>query len=115
MSFHPHLFKRSQWAEEWFTVYNKRYFHSALPPAYVGFYPQNMMKDSFAWTIRPDGFKYATHILLNPYFREWKDILKQNILHEMVHVKFRNRHAHGPKFKKEMRRLMLAGAFDNTL
>ena len=115
VTFCPHLFRRSEWAEDWFAIYNKRYFHGSLPPAYVGFYPRRKMGKSFAWTIRPDGFKYATHILLNPYFKTWPDVTKQNILHEMIHVKFRNRHAHGPRFKKEMRRLLLAGAFDDTL
>ena len=93
--------------------FNVKYFGGGLPIVYVGLY--KMKNYTYGCTIRQHGMKYCSHILLNPYFEKWPDVTKQNILHEMIHVKFRNRHGHGPRFKKEMRRLLLAGAFDDTL
>jgi hypothetical protein len=96
---------------------NKTYFRCQLPTVLVGWYKEpSWNKDLiYAVTVTLDGAKFASHILLNPFFKKWTDIIKMNILHEAIHVKMDGRVRHGKKFQREKRRLILAGAFDNHL
>ena len=94
--------------------YNEKYFKHQLPIVRVGFY-KKMAKSEHGFTLRPRGAKYASVIALNSLFKEnFVDVLRQTILHEMVHVKLgcevECREWHGA-FDKEMFRLASAGAF----
>ena len=93
--------------------YNAFYFGNALPVVYVGFY--RMSDDTYGYTFRFRGAKYTTHICLNPKFKGYQTLLAKILLHEMVHVKLNNKYGHGPRFKRELKRLILAGAFDDLL
>jgi predicted metal-dependent hydrolase len=92
--------------------YNKEYFNHRLPVVHVGFYE---MKNCYGVTFRVDGAKFVSHICLNPLFKHYEQQLCQTLLHEMIHVLHNNKYGHGKKFKKEIRRLLLLGAFDDTL
>ena len=95
--------------------YNEKYFKHQLPIVRVGFY-KKMGKSEHGFTLRPRGAKYASVIALNSLFKEnFVDVLRQTILHEMVHVKQGCRYGHGPKFKKELQRLINEGAFTELL
>jgi predicted metal-dependent hydrolase len=97
-----------------YETYNIRYFRQQLPIVKVGFY-KKMGKTEHGFTLRPVGAKFAQVICLNPYFEKWGDVLRQTLLHEMIHVKQGCKLGHGPKFKKELKRLINEGAFDNLL
>ena len=107
-------FESSKMGEEFYDIFNELYFGNKLPTVRVGFFTK---KDdtSYGFTLRVKGARFPSYICLNPYFTEWGKTLRATLLHEMVHVKLMNRGGHGPKFKKEMRRLILIGAFDDLL
>lgn len=115
IQFEKKLFSASGTMEDMYDHFNETYFKCRLPMVRIGFYPGKKMDKSYAWTLWIDGHKHATHILINDVFKEWDYIVQQNILHEMCHVALPQRVSHGPRFKKEKRRLILAGAFDSTL
>ena len=112
-NFHPGRFKLWKDGCGLYDLYNEVYFGRQLPVVKIGFY--KMRQDAYGWTIKLAGAKYVSHILLNPTFRLWPGTLEQILIHEMCHVKLNNVGGHGPKFQKEKRRLILAGAFDDTL
>src|SRR5271156_6728748 len=113
MLFRENKFRPCRDAERWYDDCNKKYFGGKCPVVRIGFYDKKAMKNSYAWTVRKEGFKFPSHIVFNPYFYDWVDELKRSLLHEMCHVYLPQGVHHGPKFKKELRRLLLAGAFDN--
>ena len=115
ITFHTKHFQPSKLGEEFYDIYNEMYFGHKLPVVRVGFYTHRSEKDCYGFTLRVAGAKHSSYICLNPYFAEWGKTLRATLLHEMVHVKLHNRGGHGKKFKKEMKRLILRGAFDELL
>ena len=111
--FRYNKFKHHEGVQCFYDDMNKKYFKHQLPLVFVGFYYDR--DDSYGATLRLHGAKYCSHIMLNPKFKEWVKATKITLLHEMCHVKLHNKGGHGPKFKKELRRLILAGAFDDLL
>ena len=57
------------------------------------------------------------YIVLNEKLRAiGQDVSEMTLLHEMIHVKYpKDKDNHGKVFKKERRRLILAGAFDELI
>lgn len=95
---------------------NKKWFGFKLPYVRCGWSASRKDKRRFyGCTLRIHGSAHCHYIQINPLFRDWPDTISVTLLHEMVHVKLSNRGGHGPKFKKEMRRLIRLGAFDPYL
>lgn len=109
-------FKHDHYLQDAYDFFNEMYFGYKLPMVFVGFYNEKKTrKRQYGSTLTVDKAKYPHYILLNPFFKDWNDICLQTLLHEMVHVSLDNKYEHGPKFKKEMRRLIVAGAFEDFL
>lgn len=116
--FHPARFIDAPELHEKYDEFNETYFNSRLPVVRIGYYPdiEGMDgEDAYGCTIHLSGYKHTTHILLNPYFRGWSKTTEATLLHEMIHVKMPKRVGHGPKFQRELRRLIREGAFDDLL
>lgn len=103
---------------------NCRYFRMKLPSVQAGYYFGPNEKQNYGSTIRLLKASYPTYICLNPHFKDWPKTNEATLLHEMCHVKLhtlcaqtgkRPGASHGPQFKAELRRLILAGAFDELL
>jgi hypothetical protein len=110
--FYYSRFKPWTHGQRLYSIFNEKYFGHKLPAVLVGFYK---MTNCYGVTFKIDKAKYVSHICLNPYFKNYEQQLIQTLLHEMIHVLHNNKYGHGKKFKKEIRRLLLAGAFDSTL
>lgn len=112
-------FKKMEFDEELQNFYNyanEKFFGYKLPYVRVGWYDwKKPDKLCYGVTLSVEGAAFCEYIGINPHFKEWTKVVNTIILHEMCHVKFNNRCGHGPKFKKEKRRLILAGAFDPYL
>jgi predicted metal-dependent hydrolase len=99
--------------------YNRKYFNNQLPTIEVDFLTprtfatHKLGKRSCAVTLYENRKPFAIYIKRHPK-KEWPYI-KCDLLHEMIHVSLPYRINHGPRFKKELRRLMKAGAFDAIL
>jgi hypothetical protein len=102
-----------------YRLYNKKYFNNELPNIDIDFQsPRRFKADGHgkrtcAVTIFQHGKPVAIYIKRYAN-KEWPYI-KCDLLHEMIHVSLPCRCNHGPRFKKELRRLMKAGAFDRIL
>lgn len=112
--FNPKAFTPHGYAQDFYDWANQKYFKYQLPHVAVGFYKERNM-DYYGCSFTPIKAKFVHTVVLNPYFKDWSKVNRITLLHEMVHVKLNGRHGHGPKFKKELRRLILAGAFDDLL
>ena len=112
-TFNPHLFTPSQEYSDIYDHYNKKYFKHQLPVVRVGFYTD--CERECGATVRLYGAKHSSYIYLNNRLKTFDCYLRSTLLHEMCHVKLANRGGHGPKFKKELKRLMRLGAFDDIL
>ena len=110
--FYPSQFERWEKGEQLYEQYNEEYFNYRLPVVKVGFYK---MKNCYGVIFKIHNARFVSHICLNPFFKDYETTLRQTLLHEMVHVLHNNKYGHGPKFKKEIKRLLLLGAFDTTL
>ena len=114
-NFKPDLFTPCIWTQNYYDKINEKYFNYGLPNVSVGFYKDKKNDDCYGCSFTPYKAKFVHTIALNPLFTEWTKVVRTTILHEAVHVKLMGKHGHGPKFKKELRRLILAGAFDDLL
>ena len=96
-----------------YTNFNRDYFLGQLPDdVNVEWANLGLLHDMGATWIDEAGTRQIRiDRRTNPVLRQ----ARLTLLHEMCHVKFNNRCGHGPKFKKEKRRLILAGAFDPYL
>ena len=97
--------------------YNKKYFNGRLKNLEVFFqkFSKNKEKTNYGHTLisKKDG---AIGIVLNKRIKGWHEVCKTVVLHEMIHVRFPyDPKVHGNKFKKERRRLIVAGAFDDLI
>jgi hypothetical protein len=91
-----------------FLHYNRRFFSSALPTDTI-----------VKWAdLGPMfGIFYSDgRLLVSKKHRKWNSVWRITLLHEMAHVATNSEHAaHGPRWKREMKRLMRIGAFDKLL
>lgn len=121
----------------WYKFFNKKYFGNKLPKrlwVHFGKLKRNRLgetrfqrlcnkcdkcaelKKKFKKKIKNN---FVPHDLrINQKFRSGlgsDGMVITTLLHEMVHVSIGGKYYHGPKFKKELRRLMTVGAFDRVL
>ena len=113
MIFMPAGFVESVKYTDIYDYYNIKYFGHRLPVVRVGFYKD--CKRECGATVKLDGARYPAYIYLNAKLKTFDVYLRATLLHEMCHVKLLNRHGHGPKFKKELKRLQRIGAYDDIL
>lgn len=93
-----------------FNRYNRLYFAGKLPDLDVMWEPSD---DAMAMSHR--GANYEVHRLtFDPALKGYRKIIKQLMLHEMIHVKY-PRIGHGPRFKAELQRLWDLHAYDKLL
>ena len=112
--FYPKKFTRWELGQRLYDHYNEEYFGNKLPVVHVGFYKPGKSL-TMGFTFRTQGARHASHITLNPIFKKFTCVLCATLLHEMIHVKDSCKGGHGPRFKRELRRLILAGAFNELL
>ena len=112
--FNPKAFTSHAGAQDFYDWANQKYFKYQLPNVAIGFYKEKDM-DYYGCSFTPMGARHVHTIALNPKFKEWSKVVKITILHEMVHVKLRGLGGHGPRFQKELHRLVKAGAFNQWL
>lgn len=119
-----------------YNKFNKKYFKNQLPDLYVHY--GKLHRNCFGKTrfkILCKGKCERCYKLRTKYIDEVKnnrlaidiivsDKLKKSIsdhqsvltlLHEMIHVSIGGKYQHGPKFRKEMKRLLRAGAYNRWL
>ena len=109
-------FKFDEDLQNFYNYANEEFFNYRLPYVRLGWY--NFKKSDvlcYGVTFTAANAAFCEYIGIHPHFKEWTKTAHNIILHEMIHVKFNNRGGHGPKFKKELRRLLLKGAFDDCL
>ena len=104
--------------KQYYKTYNRKYFGSALPDVVVRFatkedkIPRRMLGGA-SWRLNKFGVAYYYRILVA---RTVGNVITlQTLLHEMIHVKIGHRYNHGPRFKKELKRLFNLGAYNNLL
>lgn len=111
--------KFDEYLQSLYDEFNRDWFDGSLPYVRVGWsVARKDKKRYYGSTLQLHGHKFPYYIQINPVFKNWNDTVCLTLLHEMVHVKFGvrdNENGHGPKFKKEIRRLAQAGAFDKYL
>jgi SprT-like family protein len=108
------------WIQGFYDAYNELYFSGQLPAGVrvtVEHIPQHGIMGATVSCDSPSGICIVIDPKWNPDGKEKLTTL----LHEMCHVKFwHNKEpdgidGHGPRFHKELRRLMDFGAFDDLL
>lgn len=112
-TFSPTGFTPSQEYGDIYDYYNIKYFKHQLPVVRVGFYKD--CKYECGATVKLHGAKHSSYIYFNNRLKIFDCYLRATLLHEMCHVKLANHGGHGPKFKKELKRLMRLGAFTELL
>jgi len=106
----------NKWLRRQYVSYNKKFFHDLLPtnlPVTFG-----KIDDKVAGVTYLDReTKEAIAIIIDQGLKELGCYVKIVLLHEMAHVSvgFKERHLHGPLWKKERKRLIDAGAFTPLL
>jgi hypothetical protein len=104
----PGLFSR-------YVEFNKRYFSGKLPTHDVSvFWDDAIAKSDLAgtWVTKYEGEPEKITISIAKRFQDCDSCVGVALLHEMVHIKLRNRKIdmHGKEFQKEMLRLAKKGA-----
>ena len=102
---------------KWYREYNFLYFKNVALPNIDVFYGKIINeRGSFTYGITCFNYKYeALYIVLNQKLKVLgEDISCITLLHEIIHAAY-PKIGHGPKFKKETRRLILGGAYDELL
>ena len=108
----------SPYLKRLYREYNRKYFGGSLPKIWLIFgqarewRASKLGKTTCAATFFEDGKPIG--IAVRYYKHKSTNYFKADLLHEMAHVA-NPRANHGRAFKREMRRLMMAGAFDNIL
>jgi hypothetical protein len=121
----------------WYKFFNRKYFGNRLPKhlwVHFGKLKRNRLGETrfrklcskcdkciqlrkrFKKEIKNDFLPHD--IRINQKFKSGLGCDEMSIttlLHEMVHISISAKYHHGPKFKKELRRLMTVGAFDRVL
>lgn len=108
---HPRL----QW---WFRKYNKKYFGGKLlsVPCYVCLLDGTVMA-CVEGANNPDTDEEMMRILVDPKKHPYFCQAQVSLLHEMCHLALHPdiKHGHGPKWKREVKRIMKLGAFDDLI
>jgi hypothetical protein len=91
----------------WYQKYNRLYFDSRLPDAFVWY---EVPAGAYADCDIVDG---VWRIRINPSLAGWQQLAKFTLLHEQVHIKLHPYRNHGKKFNSEMLKLAEAGAFND--
>jgi SprT-like family len=109
------MFKPSSRLQTIYRTYNRKYFDGELPDIQVGFNELDGLYATLAvsvWTSEEDGLEHTMlQIHVDPAKHFGAEQLRATVLHEMAHVKCLPDRHHGKKFKEEMTRLFLRGAF----
>jgi hypothetical protein len=101
-----------------YRFYNKKYFNGELPDIWLIFGQARVWKKArlgkrtCAATFFEDG--HPIGIAIRYYETKNFGYIRADLLHELIHVA-RPKAGHGRAFKQELRRLMMAGAFDDIL
>ena len=100
----------------WYHVYNRRYFKKQfLPNIEVYFGPLKAPKGKIKFGCTGMRGLDPIYIVLNKKLEKFGECFAHLILlHEMVHA-YIPRADHGPKFRKEIHRLAVAGAFNDLV
>ncbi len=104
----PALFSR-------YVEFNKRYFSGKLPTGDLCvFWDETISKSDLAgtWVTKYEGEPEKITISISRRIQDCDSCVGAALLHEMVHIKLRNRKIdmHGKEFQKEMLRLAKKGA-----
>lgn len=105
-----------KWLRRQYVKYNKEFFHDTLPSDLIVRFADGGGK----WegqTLFDNEKKVAVEVLIEKRLRDFADYSCIVLLHELAHVSvgFKERHLHGPLWKKERKRLIDAGAFTPLL
>ena len=102
--------------QRWYAVYNHRYFRNRLPDIPVIFKRGPIKYAGRTYGCMVDGKEVMAGIVIGEHLRRLDCFALLSLLHECVHVKVgRTRPVHGKSFKRERRRIILAGALDDLL
>ena len=100
---------------------NRKYFEGRLPNLEVYYEPMRLQKNrggmctTSGYTAIAKGGRIL-FIAINDKLRKFEDLAELVLLHECIHVKYPlDPDDHGPRFQKERRRLIVAGAIDEIL
>lgn len=98
-----------------YVEFNKRYFSGKLPTADISvFWDEAISKSDQAgtWVTKFEGEPEKITISISSRLQDCDTCVGGALLHEMVHIKLRNRKIdmHGKEFQKEMLRLAKKGA-----
>ena len=98
-----------------FDIANRKYFGNRLPKIHVR-WTFDLPEDHAGIYMYP-GKGQPGVILLNADFKTIEVLWIATLLHEMVHLELRDRRIkdHGYIFRRRMRELVMAGAFDDLL
>lgn len=116
----------SKFLYTWYDHYNRRYFGGELPNDIALHFEIHEFMESkekghvlfgrYSRRSVNSGRGVRHDIAINTDTRPFEELVKQILLHEMVHVKLQGPgRAHGPRFRKEIRRLVRAGAYADLL
>jgi len=91
--------------------YNRLWFSNRLPEDMVVRWSRRMPHNLYGVYNEE---AYGEGIFINAIWRGFYEIAQLTLLHEMAHVATESeKKHHGPRWKREMRRLARIGAFDN--
>lgn len=96
-----------------YTRCNHKWFRNVLPPV-------DEIKIGFKVMGGPDAgmagwSRGRDEVFINQRIRFNSMLVESTLIHEMAHMRLPDPVEHGPRFKKEMRRLLRAGAFDDIV
>ena len=94
-----------------FRQYNRLYFSGKLPRADIRF--AGMDKENYLGFCV--FFAGVPEVRINKRIRRWPKMVRMTLLHEMCHVALPRRAEHGPRFQREIARLVRDGAFIGLL
>lgn len=106
-----------KWLRRQYVAFNKRYFNDLLPQKLDVRFADTGDEGWAAVTAFDPDSKEAFSILVDKGLRELGRYVKIVLLHEMCHVSigYKEKHLHGPLWKKERKRLIDAGAFTQLI
>jgi len=97
---------------------NRKYFGDRLLPNIEVYYAKlKCTKGTFSYGLTAFNKKgKVIHIILNKKLKTFgEDMSHLVVLHEILHAALPHTEMHGSKFKKETRRLIIEGAYDEIL
>jgi len=94
-----------------FRQYNRDYFSGKLPNADIRFATMDRENDLGFCLL----FAGVPEIRINKRLKRWPKLVRSTLLHEMVHIALPRHVQHGPRFNRELARLISEGAYDGLL